>query len=74
MQMKAKKADLQLAIAHIAETSQAEWITVDIDEATENLVFRYEDGNKYLAEVELHPASQAVTPKLRTTRNLYKED
>lgn len=73
--LKVKLSDLQLAIDYMKNQSHSEYITIDDNEVGgAALSLEFVDKLQKVSKVFLYEASKGITPEVRVTTKLYKQE
>jgi len=72
--MRVKIKDLELVLEHIKTNSLAESVVVFFSNDDIGLCFNFTDKVNLQAEAKVFDANINVTPEIKCTRKLYRED
>lgn len=72
--MRLKIKDIELVLEHIKHNSLAESIVVEFSSDERGLCFGFTDNTNLIAEAKVYDANINVTPEIKSTKKLYRED
>ena len=72
--MRVKIKDLELVLEHIKAHSVAESVNIFFSSDEIGLCFNFTDNVNLIAEAKVFDANINVTPEIKSTKKLYRED
>lgn len=72
--MRVKIKDLELVLEHIKVHSVAESVNISFSSDEIGLCFNFTDNVNLIAEAKVFDANINVTPEIKSTKKLYRED